>query len=196
MLTNLALRDRSRALICLRYALFAQCIHEEMRGNIMKWTGVMPALTTAFDADLKIDCDFVARHALWQIENGVTGLVVLGSLGEAATLSFDEKIALIETLVKAVDGKVPVVAAISALSTRRSRSPGANGPGAWRRRTDDSAALCLQRRLAGNESACGRNAQGDAAARPCCTTTPSRTEPISRPSRFMSWQRNFTTCRR
>lgn len=83
----------------------------------MKWTGVMPALTTAFDADLKIDCDFVARHALWQVENGVTGLVVLGSLGEAATLSFDEKIALIDTLVKAVDGKVPVVAAISALST-------------------------------------------------------------------------------
>ena len=77
----------------------------------------MPALTTAFDADLKIDHGFVARHAQWQVENGVTGLVALGSLGEAATLSFDEKISLIDTLVKAVDGKVPVVAAISALST-------------------------------------------------------------------------------
>jgi len=83
----------------------------------MKWTGVMPALTTAFDADLKINHDFVARHARWQIENGISGIIALGSLGEAATLCFDEKIALIDTLVRAVDGKVPVVAAISALST-------------------------------------------------------------------------------
>src|SRR5438477_11816756 len=83
----------------------------------MKWTGVMPALTTAFDTNLKIDHSYVARHARWQIENGVSGLIALGSLGEAATLSLDEKIALIQTLVKAVDGKVPGVAAVSALST-------------------------------------------------------------------------------
>ena len=83
----------------------------------MKWNGVMPALTTAFDANLKIDHAFVARHAQWQMENGVAGIVALGSLGEAATLAFDEKIALIDTLVGAVAKKVPVVAAISALST-------------------------------------------------------------------------------
>ena len=58
----------------------------------MNWTGVMPALTTAFDANLKIDHEFVARHARWQVENGVTGIIALGSLGEAATLSLDEKI--------------------------------------------------------------------------------------------------------
>jgi 1-pyrroline-4-hydroxy-2-carboxylate deaminase len=83
----------------------------------MKWTGVMPALTTAFDENLQVDHEFVARHALWQIENGVSGLVALGSLGEAATLRMDEKLAIIETLVSTVEGKVPVVAAISALST-------------------------------------------------------------------------------
>jgi dihydrodipicolinate synthase/N-acetylneuraminate lyase len=83
----------------------------------MNWTGVMPALTTAFDANLNIDHGFVARHALWQVENGVTAIIALGSLGEAATLSFEEKIAVITTLVKSVEGKVPVVASISALST-------------------------------------------------------------------------------
>ena len=100
----------------------------------MKWTGVMPALTTAFDVNLKIDHGFVARHAQWQIENGVTGLIALGSLGEAATLSFDEKVALIDTLVKTADGKVPVVAAVSALSTweavalaKAAQSHGASG---------------------------------------------------------------------
>lgn len=83
----------------------------------MKWTGVMPALTTAFDANLKIDHEFVAHHARWQMENGVSGLIGLGSLGEAATLSFEEKIAIIDTLAGAAQGNVPVVAAISALST-------------------------------------------------------------------------------
>ncbi len=83
----------------------------------MQWNGVMPALTTAFDENLKIDHAFVARHALWQMENGVSGIVALGSLGEAATLSFDEKTALIDTLAGAAANKVPVVAAISALST-------------------------------------------------------------------------------
>jgi 4-hydroxy-tetrahydrodipicolinate synthase len=77
----------------------------------------MPALTTAFDANLKIDHAFVARHARWQMENGVSGLIALGSLGEAATLSLGEKTAIIDTLVGAAAGKAPVVAAISALST-------------------------------------------------------------------------------
>lgn len=83
----------------------------------MNWNGVMPALTTAFDANLKVDHEFVGRHARWQVENGVSGIIALGSLGEAATLTFDEKVAVVDTLVKAVNGKVPVVAAISALST-------------------------------------------------------------------------------
>lgn len=100
----------------------------------MKWTGVMPALTTAFDETLKIDHAFVARHAQWQVENGVSGLVALGSLGEAATLTFEEKLSIIDTLVSAVNGKVPVVAAISSLSTAESvalakavEAHGANG---------------------------------------------------------------------
>lgn len=83
----------------------------------MQWTGVMPALTTAFNEDLTIDYSFVARHAQWQIENGVSGLISLGSLSEAATLTFDEKLRIVNTIVVAAAGKVPVIAAISALST-------------------------------------------------------------------------------
>jgi 4-hydroxy-tetrahydrodipicolinate synthase len=77
----------------------------------------MPALTTAFDEKLGVDCAFVARHARWQVENGVSGLIGLGSLGEAATLTMEEKLRVIETLVSAAQRKVPVVAAISALAT-------------------------------------------------------------------------------
>jgi 4-hydroxy-tetrahydrodipicolinate synthase len=83
----------------------------------MNWSGVMPAITTAFNPDLTIDHPTVARHAQWLIENGCTGIICLGSLGEAATLSFEEKISILKTVVAALDGKAPVVAAISALST-------------------------------------------------------------------------------
>jgi 4-hydroxy-tetrahydrodipicolinate synthase len=82
----------------------------------MQWKGVMPAMTTAFDTDLKIDHAFVARHAQWLVRNGCSGIVCLGSLGEAATLTLEEKLAIVSTLVTAVPS-VPVVAAISALST-------------------------------------------------------------------------------
>ena len=83
----------------------------------MKWAGVMPATTTAFDENLAIDHTFVARHAKWLIDHGCTGIVTPGSLGESATLSFDEKIALWKTLIDAVGERVPVVAAIASLST-------------------------------------------------------------------------------
>jgi 1-pyrroline-4-hydroxy-2-carboxylate deaminase len=83
----------------------------------MKFAGVMPAMTTAFDKGLNVDTAFVARHAQWLIENGCTGVVCLGSLGEAPTLRFEEKIEILKTVVVALDGKAPVVAAISALST-------------------------------------------------------------------------------
>lgn len=83
----------------------------------MKWAGVMPATTTAFDEQLNIDHDFVGRHAQWLVDNGCTGIVLPGSLGESATLSFDEKLALWKTVSDAVGERVPVVAAIASLST-------------------------------------------------------------------------------
>ena len=83
----------------------------------MKWAGVMPATTTAFDTNLGIDHAFVAEHAKWLIEHGCTGLVTPGSLGESATLSFDEKLAIWSTVIKAVGERAPVVAAIASLST-------------------------------------------------------------------------------
>src|SRR6185436_12241126 len=83
----------------------------------MKWAGVMPATTTAFDENLAIDHAFVARHAKWLIDNGCTGIVTPGSLGESATLNFEEKLALWKTVIDAVGERVPVVAAIASLST-------------------------------------------------------------------------------
>jgi 4-hydroxy-tetrahydrodipicolinate synthase len=83
----------------------------------MTWKGVMPATTTCFNEDLSIDHGFVAKHCQWLVDNGCTGIVTPGSLGEGATLTYEEKLALWQTCLKAVGERVPVVAAISALST-------------------------------------------------------------------------------
>ena len=83
----------------------------------MNWKGVMPAITTEFTEDLAVDHTFMAGHCNWLLEGGCTGIVALGSLGEGATLSFDEKLAVLRTCVKAVAGRAPVVASVSALST-------------------------------------------------------------------------------
>ena len=102
-----------------------------MKKMKMKWSGIMPAMTTAFQPDMKVDHAFMAWHARWMVGAGCAGVVALGSLGESATLSFDEKVAILRTLVKALAGRAPVVAGIAALSTAEAvelaRAAGAAG---------------------------------------------------------------------
>lgn len=83
----------------------------------MNWQGVIPAITTPFRPDMSVDHEFLASHARWMIENGCKGIVALGSLGEGATLSFEEKVEILQTLVQVL-GDLPVVAGISSLSTQ------------------------------------------------------------------------------
>jgi 4-hydroxy-tetrahydrodipicolinate synthase len=83
----------------------------------MQWNGVMPAMTTAFHPDFSIDHEFMKQHAAWLLTNGCTGLVMLGSLGEGATLSDDEKTTILRNIIEGVAGRAPIVAAISSLST-------------------------------------------------------------------------------
>jgi dihydrodipicolinate synthase/N-acetylneuraminate lyase len=87
----------------------------------MSWTGVMPAITTPFAADGSVDHAFLARHASWLLDAGCTGIVALGSLGESATLSIPEKVAVLRTLSETMRGRAPLVAGIAALSTDEAR---------------------------------------------------------------------------
>ncbi|HLX09962.1 MAG TPA: dihydrodipicolinate synthase family protein [Thermoanaerobaculia bacterium] len=83
----------------------------------MRWRGVFPAITTPFGPDLAIDLPLLRRQVGWLIDQGCEGIVPLGSLGEGATLSFDEKGAVLAACREAADGRVPVVAGVAALST-------------------------------------------------------------------------------
>jgi len=83
----------------------------------IQWRGVIPAITTPFNEDLSIDHGFLAYHCRWMIDHGCTGIVTPGSLGEAATLTFDEKVSVLKTCVEATGDRAPVIAGISSLST-------------------------------------------------------------------------------
>jgi 4-hydroxy-tetrahydrodipicolinate synthase len=71
--------------------------------------GCLTALVTPFSG-AKIDFDKLARLVDWQIENGIDGIVSVGTTGESATLDVDEHVAVIAATVKAAKGRVPVVA--------------------------------------------------------------------------------------
>lgn len=81
------------------------------------WQGVLPAITTPFREDGSVDHVFLARHVDQMMRAGCTGIVPLGSLGETATLSVEEKAAVLQTVVQAVDGRGAVVPGVAALAT-------------------------------------------------------------------------------
>ena len=81
------------------------------------WAGVFPAMTTPFKSDLSVDYDAFAAHAQWLVEAGCNGVVALGSLGESATMTREEKIEVLKCVKRALNGKAPLIAGISALST-------------------------------------------------------------------------------
>ena len=81
------------------------------------WHGVLPAITTPFLDDGSVDHVFLARHVDQMMRAGCTGIVPLGSLGETATLGLDEKRAILQTVIRAVDGRGAVVPGVAALAT-------------------------------------------------------------------------------
>lgn len=83
-----------------------------------KWTGVLPAVTTKFTADDTLDIAEMERCFKFQLDAGVHGLIVAGSLGEASTLEPEEKIEVLKTALRVAEGKVPVLLTVAQSSTR------------------------------------------------------------------------------
>ncbi len=82
-----------------------------------RWQGVFPAVTTQFRADYSLDLDATAKVIAALIRDGVSGLVVCGTVGENLSLTRDEKVAVMETAVAVADGKVPVIAGVAEYTT-------------------------------------------------------------------------------
>jgi 4-hydroxy-tetrahydrodipicolinate synthase len=84
----------------------------------IKWKGVFPAMTTKFTADDKLDLTLLAKNIEAQIEAGIDGIILGGTLGEASVLSNYEKETLIKYTVDLINGRIPVVLNIAEGSTR------------------------------------------------------------------------------
>ena len=84
------------------------------------WQGVMPAITNPYESDLSIDHRRLAEHVTRMADAGSTAIVTPGSLGEGGALSLDEKVEIWTTCIRTLDGRIPVVAAVSAMSTAQS----------------------------------------------------------------------------
>ena len=83
------------------------------------WQGVYPAATTQFTETLAIDHDATQKVQSALVDDGVDGLIILGTCGENNSLESDEKLALLKGAVEAVGGRVPLVAGVSEFTTKR-----------------------------------------------------------------------------
>jgi len=79
----------------------------------LKWEGVFPAVTTKFKANEDLDHAAMEKHFNFQIDNGVHALLTGGSLGEASTLSLEERLEVAKTALTVADGRVPVLVNVS-----------------------------------------------------------------------------------
>ena len=79
----------------------------------VSWEGVFPAVTTQFRPDLSLDIDATARVMEGLIRDGVSGLIVCGTVGENCSLSKAEKIAVMEAAKSVARGRVPVLSGIA-----------------------------------------------------------------------------------
>jgi 4-hydroxy-tetrahydrodipicolinate synthase len=84
----------------------------------MRFPGVIPAVTTPFDARGEVDLDALKGNARSLLDAGLTGLVGNGTMGEAGSLSAAERRTVIEALVDAADGRAIVTAGVSAQSAQ------------------------------------------------------------------------------
>jgi len=84
----------------------------------MKWEGVMPAVTTKFTDDDKLDLDLFSTNILAQLDAGVSAIVLGGTLGEASTLTAEEKNILTKKTIELSAGRAPVVVNVAEQSTK------------------------------------------------------------------------------
>ena len=83
----------------------------------VSWSGVFPALMTEFNKDGSLDLDGTQRHIKSCMDAGIEGLVMLGTLGENASLRAEEKETVLKAAVEATEGKIPVLSGVAEYTT-------------------------------------------------------------------------------
>jgi 4-hydroxy-tetrahydrodipicolinate synthase len=85
----------------------------------VKWKGVYPAVTTKFTPNGDLDIDAFIKNIVFQVESGVDGIIIGGSLGESSTLTHPERLELAVESLKAVGSQADIILNIAEGSTRQ-----------------------------------------------------------------------------
>jgi 4-hydroxy-tetrahydrodipicolinate synthase len=85
---------------------------------VITWNGIYPALTTKFTSNDELDLPLFEKNLQAQINAGIDGVILGGTLGESSVLSTDEKEKLVKFAIEKVSGKIPVILNIAEGSTR------------------------------------------------------------------------------
>ncbi len=82
------------------------------------WRGVFTAVTTKFNADYSLDFEAMAKHLKFQLDAGVHGIIILGSLDKNSTLDMPEKLEMVRFYSRQIAERVPLVVCIAESGTR------------------------------------------------------------------------------
>jgi dihydrodipicolinate synthase/N-acetylneuraminate lyase len=104
----------------------------------MAFEGIIPAVTTPFDADDRVDVPALKDNLEKLLEAGVHGFVATGTMGEAGSLSTQERRTVVQAVVEAAAGRVPVIVGISSGSAAQSLAYAADA-----REVGADAVMCL-----------------------------------------------------
>ncbi|MBI5857193.1 MAG: dihydrodipicolinate synthase family protein [Sphingobacteriales bacterium] len=91
-----------------------------------EWKGIFPALLTAFTDDDRLDMDMFEKNLAAQVNAGIHGIIIGGSLGEASTITEKEKEEMTEFSVEYLNGKIPVIVNIAESTTKDAIKQAAN----------------------------------------------------------------------
>ncbi len=80
--------------------------------NRISWSGVFPAVTTQFKPNFDLDIDATCKVLGALIDDGVSGLIICGTVGENTSLSRSEKVAIMEAAKDVSQGRVPVICGV------------------------------------------------------------------------------------
>ena len=84
----------------------------------VNWTGVYPAAVTHFHQDESLDLPSTMAHLEKMIEAGIHGVIMLGTVGENCSLSYNEKLEVLKATVDHVGGRIPVLTGVAECSTQ------------------------------------------------------------------------------
>jgi 1-pyrroline-4-hydroxy-2-carboxylate deaminase len=83
-----------------------------------EWKGVFPALLTPFTKDDQLDLAMFEKNLQAQLDAGIHGIIIGGSLGEASTITIAEKEAMVKFSVNYIKGRIPIILNIAESSTK------------------------------------------------------------------------------